>query len=804
MHHNTELLSHGMRHYKEGRLDAAEAVCQNILDTEPECADAYYILGLLSQRKQELENACACLRKATALKPESTLYHHTLGNLLLETGDAALAYDSFQRTLELDPRHAAAHFGTAIVLQQAGHYDEAETEYTRALETKPDFLEALCNLGAVMYFMGKLDKAVDNFLKALALNPDNAMIHYSLATAYQTQQRTEEATNSFREALRIKPDLVEAHFNLGILLRDQGDLTGAMECFRMALSINPRLAEAYSNLGNIANLAGDAHRAIEYYRKAVDFRQDYPDAYNNLGIVLMNSGDFTAAIVAFRSALKYSPDNPKINFNLGICHKESARYTEAIRYLDTALKLDPGINKAYAELCRINQIICAWHDDAHPASRLIEINRSCLEKNQESPVYPFDALSLPITPAEQTEIANSHAAAICRKSHISGNLFNQAYPEHTGRLRIGYISPNFNNHAEAHLTAGLYGSHDRDKFEIFAYSIGHDDGSVYRQRITQGCEHFTDIRNHSYQDAAGCIAGDGINILIDLAVYNTNSRPEILALRPAPVLVNYLGFPGSSGADFYDYIITDKVVTPPDQQQWYTEKFVYLPHCYQVNDQLQPAPDHIPSKSDCGLPEQAFVFCSFNNSYKVEPIMFAVWMRILARVPDSVLWLLHHSPEASGNLHNEAASHGIDPSRIVFADKQSKDSHLARHRHADVFLDTLYYNAHTTASDALRAGVPVITSIGTTFASRVAASQLTTMKLTELIASDLREYEELGVRLAKEPQYLAEIRHKLNTNLQTSPLFDTVGFTRSLERSYEMMWAIFTSGAKQQQIVVPG
>ena len=804
MHHNTELLSHGMRHYNEGRLDAAEAVCQKILNTEPECADAFYILGLLSQRKQELGTACSYLRKATALKPESSLYHHTLGNLLLEIGDSALAYDSFQRTLELDPQHAAAHFSTAIVLQRAGHYDEAVTEYTRALETKPNFLEALCNLGAVMYAKGKFDYSIDYFLKALALSPDNAMIYYSLATAYQAQQQPEEAARSFREALRINPDLVEAHFNLGILLRDQGDLTGAMKCFRMALSINPRLAEAYCNLGNIANLAGNAHQAIEYYRQAVHFRQDYPDAYNNLGIVLMNCGDLTAAIEAFRSALKYSPDNPKINFNLGVCHKESAHYTAAIHCLDTALKLDPGINKAYAELCRINQIICAWHDDAHPARRLIEINRSCLEKNQESPIYPFDALSLPLTPAEQTAIAKSHAAEICRKSRTPDYQFKQPTAVYTDRLRIGYISPNFNNHAEAHLTASLFGSHNRDRFDIFAYSIGNDDGSIYRRRIMRGCEHFTDIRDHSYQDAAGCIAADGINILIDLAVYNTNSRPEILALRPAPVQVSYLGFPGSSGADFYDYIITDRVVTPPDQQKWYTEKFVYLPHCYQVNDQLQPAPNHIPSKSECGLPEQAFVFCSFNNSYKIEPIMFAVWMRILTRVPGSVLWLLHHSPEASSNLHYEAARHGIDPSRLVFADKQTKDSHLARHRHADVFLDTLYYNAHTTASDALRMGVPVVTSIGTSFASRVAASQLTTMMLTELIASGLREYEELGVKLAIQPQYLSAIRRKLNTNLQTSPLFDTVGFARSLECSYERMWEIFTSGAIQKQIVVSG
>ena len=746
--------------YRKGNLEDAEAGCLAILNINPSNADAHHILGLISMQKGDNINALRQITKAIEISPEIALFYNSLGNLYLKNGDTNNAFLSLQKAIKLEPGMAEAHYSLGVILQHAGHQEAAIKAYKLALKSKPDYPEANCNLGAIFHASGNLDDAIACYRLSLSVDPCNYHIQYNLAHAYLAQQQHAPAERYFRKALVTNPESHEAHFSLGIALNAQGKQSEALECFR----------------------------------QTVRLKAEHADAHNNIGTILIAQGDYEQATNVLKKALFYTPDNAKIHFNLGTSLKESGHYTQAIKSFKHTLRLDESILKAYAEMYRCNQIICNWHDDACTTEKLIDLTKTCLGNRTGSPVYPFDSLSLPFTPETLKDIAASHAEVI-RQNARNSLHFNKKIHQKTGsRLRVGYVSQKFNNHAGAHLIASLFGLHNQVDFEIFAYSIGQNDRSVYRQRIMQGCEHFIDIHHCNFTEAAQRISDDGINILVDLGVYNSFSWTEIFALRPAPIQVSYLGFPGTSGAEFYDYILTDRTVTPPDQQQWYSESFVYLPTCYQVNDHLLRVPDQIPERSQCGLPDNAFVFCCFNNSYKIEPIIFDAWMRILFRAPEAVLWLLHHSPETTSNLRREAEARGISGERLIFAEKLPKDLHLARHKLAGLFLDTLIYNAHTTASDALRVGVPVITAPGVTFASRVASSLLKAVNLPEMITTTLDEYEELAVKVATDNVFMTEIREKLMNNLTFSPLFDTPLFARHLEKAYVMMWKRYSSG----------
>lgn len=371
------------------------------------------------------------------------------------------------------------------------------------------------------------------------------------------------------------------------------------------------------------------------------------------------------------------------------------------------------------------------------------------------------------------------------------------------KLRVGYLSTDFHRHATAYLIAELFELHDRARVEVCAYSYGPDDGSAIRRRLVGACDRFVEIAGASFEDAARCIYRDEIDILIDLKGYTRATRTEILALKPAPIQVSYLGYPGTMGADFIDYIITDRFISPPDQEPFFSEKFVYLPDCYQVNDRQRKIAEQTPTRTESGLPEDGVVFCCFNNTYKITPAVFDIWMRVLKGIPGSVLWLLEANGGSVVNLRREAKKRGVHPERLVFTPRMSMEKHLARFRIADLFLDTFPYNAHTTASDALWAGLPVLTCAGETFASRVAGSLLTAIGLPELITTSLADYEALALRLARSPARLAGLRKRLQKNRLTAPLFDSPRFTRHIESAYQMMWEVYLKGEAPHRMDVP-
>jgi len=535
------------------------------------------------------------------------------------------------------------------------------------------------------------------------------------------------------------------------------------------------------------------------FRRALQHAPDNPHLWTRLGEVGMarlTHGSLREAAECFRKVLELQPGLASAHFALGHVHHFEDRLDEAVRCYQAALELEPGTVAFGASLLTEMQWLCDWSR----LGELCESQRRSAVEQPEQPVQPFGMLSLPSTPTEQLACARNFARSLA--GSVAGDRKRLAFgfdraPQK--RRRIGYLSADFHGHATAYLAAELFELHDRSRFEIFAYSYGPDDRSPIRTRMQRGFDRFVDVCSLSHAEAAAAIHADGVEILVDLKGYTNHARPEIMALRPAPVQVNYLGYPGTMGADFIDYLVGDRLVSPVERAGDYSEKLVLMPDSYQVNDRRRPIAE-TPSRQALGLPGNGFVFCCFNQTYKILPDVFAVWMRMLEAVPGSVLWLLELNPWAPQNLRREASARGVDPSRLVFAPLLPLAEHLGRLSAADLFLDTLPVNAHTTASDALWAGLPVLTCAGETFASRVAGSLLAAVGVPELVTRSLAEYEALGLRLARASGELAELRRRLSRNRDTAPLFDTPRFVHHLETAYETMWRIHCSGGAPRLI----
>jgi protein O-GlcNAc transferase len=490
--------------------------------------------------------------------------------------------------------------------------------------------------------------------------------------------------------------------------------------------------------------------------------------------------------------------------NLGCAFLEKGQHDEAvIVFCKKAIEINPDLSEAYSLLAYEMQHMCNWQKFEALTPKLDRLTRKALDAGTKPAETPFISITRNASPSLNFAIAKSWSHDIERMMsnmniHFS---FDNRNTDKT-KIVIGYLSDRFGNTATANLMLSLFGLHDRDNFKIYCYSYGKDDGSHYRARIEQDSDKFIDISGLSDEASARCINEDHVDILVDLKGHTKDSRFEICALRPAPVQVNYLGFPCTTGADFIDYIITDKIVTPEDHSPYYSEKFVYMPHCYQVNDHTQPIADKVWEKVDFGLPEKCFVFCSFNQPYKIDSQIFDIWMKILKQVPESVLWLLFSNKIAEENLRREAESRGVKSERLIFAKSLPKDEHLSRLKLANLALDTRIVNGHTTTSDALWAGIPVITLQGNHFASRVSSSILAAIGIPELITYSIAEYEALAVRLALNALELKEIRQKIGRNRISTTLFDTPRFVRNLETAYKEIWEIFLAGEAPRQIEV--
>jgi len=709
-------------------------------------------------------------------------------------GRYAEAEAAYGEILAHEPGHFICLHHLGLIAHQRGDHALAAKLIERAISIKPDYVEALSNLGAVHRALANPEAALAATRQAIALAPEFAQAHSNLGNALEDQGFLDAALDAYRRAASLNPGFVEAHTNWANVLRKLGRCEEAAAVCERIIRHRPDSAEPYLSLGNILKELSQPGGAVQAYRRALALRPDFAEAYTNLGNVLQSEEAFEEAIDAYRQAVSLRPNLAEAHANMGAALESLGRLKEAISSYRMAVTLNPALLATRVWLHHKRRFICDWDGIEAEESELRTLMASARE-----PVHPFAALSMALKPDEQLRIASTFAAGFVAPAieHL-----RQDY-RGARKLKIGYLSADFCRHATALLTAELFERHDRSLFETFAYSYGPDDRSELGVRLRRAFDDFVDIRAMTDGEAAKRIKADKIDVLIELKGYTKGARTGISARRPAPVQVSFLGFPGTMGAEFIDYVIADPFVLPMDQQPFYSEKIVHLPDCYQPNDTKRLLSNITPTRADCSLPEQGFVFCSFNNTYKITPEFFAIWMRLLTAIPQSVLWLLDTNELVKENLRREALKYGVEPGRLVFAPRQASPEHLARHRLADLFLDTLPYNAHTTASDALWAGLPVLTCAGDTFAGRVAGSLLQAVGLPELVTFSPAAYEAMGLRLARDPVLLQSLRHKLLGNRLSAPLFDIARYTRHFEAALTQMWERWANGHEPESFAVP-
>ncbi|MFA4994585.1 MAG: tetratricopeptide repeat protein [Bdellovibrionales bacterium] len=716
---------------------------------------------------------------AESKKYESKLHEAVDSHINGRIGDAERLY---REVLAGNPQDAIALHYLGIILYHRGEFVEAVDLIRQSLSIQPNSAEAMSNLGLVLVAQEKTEEAIALYRKAIALKPDNADNYNNLASALLIQKKLDESIEASQQAIRLKPSFSIAYYNLGIAIQQKGMSEEAIKTFERAINLQPNFPEAYCNIGLAYMDIGKREEAISAYRKAIELRPNFPEAFNNLGQPLCELRRMEEASDAYRQAVTLRPTYISAVGNLATTLRKQGMLEEALRVYEQGLTFCPGDIKAEIEIMNLRRHVCEWKNFESDTRRLLEL---------ADQVEPFVFLNVPSKPEEQLRCARKWASKLTR-----GTAFDHSRVRTPGRIRIGYLSADFRRHATAYLMAELFERHDHARFEIFAYSYGYDDGSAIRQRLVRSFDHFTDLYSVSRSESAQRIYDDRIDILIDLKGYTGEARTEILVNRPAPIQVNYVGYPGTMGADFIDYIIADSFVAPKEHQPFFDEKIIHLPNAYQPNDTKREISDRVIMRHECKLPDQGFVFCSFNGSYKITPIMFDVWMRLLKAVPGSVLWLLVTTPVIEANIRREAAVRGVASERLVFAEGMDLPLHLARHKLADLFLDTLPICAHTTASDSLWAGLPILTCVGESFVGRVAGSLLRAMDLPELITYSVAEYEAQALELATNPQKLAEIKRKLTDKLLTSSLFNITQYTRDLEDAYTHMYNLRTAVEK--------
>jgi predicted O-linked N-acetylglucosamine transferase (SPINDLY family) len=617
----------------------------------------------------------------------------------------------------------------------------------------------LFNRGNTLFAMGQVTEALGDYDRSVSLASRFPPAWNNRANALRALGRLPEAIAAYGRVLALDPTALPVRKNRADLYRQMQRFTEALADYDAILRSDPTLADGWRMRGDLLRALGRFDAALASYAEAATRAPEVADTWREWGTLLWVG----------RGAL-----------------------AEAIEKLEHAVRLDPDLPYAQGFLAHLKMQACDWHAFAQSGARLdagVQAGKAVVE--------PFAFLPLSSSPADLMTCAE----IFVRDLYPAAPPVTRSSRAPHARIRLGYLSGEFHEQATAHLTAGLYEHHDRARFEVIALDNSLDDGSPMRQRLLAAFDGHIDITRLSDRAAAEAIAARGIDILVSLNGLFGRHRSGVFAMRAAPVQVNYLGFPGTTGADYMDYLIADRIVIPEEERRFYCEKVVWLPHCYQVNDHRRAA-EGTPSRAECGLPEAGFVFCNFNNSYKFTPDQFACWMRLLGQVDGSVLWLLQSNALAPDNLRREAQARGIAPERLVFAPPLSQCHHLARLALADLALDSLPYNQHTTGSDALFAGVPLLTCRGAAFSGRVGASLLAALDLPELVTASPADYEALALSLAREPQRLRLLREKLAANRATAPLFDTAATTQALEAAYTRMWGIYQRGEAPRAFAV--
>jgi predicted O-linked N-acetylglucosamine transferase (SPINDLY family) len=679
----------------------------------------------------------------------------------------------------------------ALDHQRAGRISDALKICKRLVREAPDSFECIYLLAMLHAEQRDLTAAIEMFRRAAGIRPEFTDAQYNLAVALSMAARHEEAVKCYEQILQANPRHLDARNNYAASLLASGRALDALHQYDQLIALSPASADAYNNRGMVLERLRRFDQALGDYDKAIALRPDFPQACVNRGNVLVGLRRSDDALASYRKAVGLKPDFADAYNNIGNIYCDRGHYEEALEAYNQALALKVDDSEARSMRLYAKMHLCDWSNFKSECSSVTSgIKRG-------APVYPFTILAFSSSLDEQF-----HCARLFSKRYpLSARPLWRGEKYSHDRIRVAYVSTDFRQHAVASILAGMFEDHDKSKFEVTAVSIGPDDGSEMRQRLQRAFEHFVDARQLSDDEIAIRIREAEIDILIDLNGYTAGARFGIFAHRAAPLQVGYLG--GTRGADYIDYLIADRTIVTPGQRPYYAEKIIYLPDSFQPIDDKRIVSDNVHSRAELGLPEKGFVFCCFNNSYKIVPRNFDSWMRILKRIDGSVLWLREDKAAASANLRKEAEARGVAGERLVFAQRMpSVEEHLGRHRSADLFLDTLPFNAHTTADDALWAGLPVLTQAGEALPGRVGASLLRAIGLPEMIAGTEEEYERIAIELASDPAKLEAIRAKLTRNRLTTPLFSTALFTRHMEGAYLAIYRRWREGLAPDDVSV--
>lgn len=772
------LFFEGLELMGRGDHAGAESRFSGALELAPDRPSILTNLAAVELQLGRIESARQHAQRAAELEPETPGAWMNLAQAELQGGRHEAAMDALRRVTGLEPDNAGAWALLAAQHDRCGQHPEAAEAYARAVALQPGRQDWLSNLGAIYNDLRRFDEALDCHERSLAIEADQPGTLSNKANSLHELRRYEEALVAHGRALVLAPDYAQGWSNKAGTLHALGRHAEALAAHERALQLQPDYAEGWSGKAGTLRALRRFDEALAACERALRLAPESPGALANKALILHDRRRFDEALALYDRALAGAPGDADAWFNRGVTLHELHRHEEAAASFERALALKPDAAFLPGMLLHAKMKICDW---SGLDIRIRELFDGVARGERVS--TPFQVLAL-----GESEALNRRAAEIWARDRCPGLSPVEFPPRAAGdRIRVAYVSADFHNHAAAFLAAELFERHDRGRFEIIALSYGADRDDAMRRRLVAGFDRFIDVRERGDAEIAAMARDMGIDIAVDLKGHTEDSRLGIFAHRAAPVQVTYLGYPGTTAVEGIDYLIADPVVIPPGHRMHFSESVAWLPDCYQVNDSRREIAAVSFSRAELGLPQQGFVFCCFNNSYKITPAVFDRWMRILRAVDGSVLWLVDDNAAVPGNLRAEAERRGVAGDRLLFAPRMQYPQHLARQRAADLFLDTWPYNAHTTASDALFAGLPVLTWLGKTFPSRVAASLLRAAGLPELVADTPEAYEDLAVTLATRPGRLAGLRERLQRNRATAALFDGARTTRLIEDLYLQM-----------------
>lgn len=688
------------------------------------------------------------------------------------------------------PSHGFAWMALGAALARQGRHTQSLQALDEALRVDPGDHQACCNRANALLELGRDEEALAGYAQALRLRPDHVEALRGQALVLRRLGRTEEALATLDTLSRVAPADLQGLQARAATLHALGRLQPALAAYDEILRLQPGDASALDNRGNVLFDLRRLPEALASLDQAVRLRPGNAAALNNRGTVLQEMGQLEDAVASYDAALRAAPGDAVALRNRAIALARLKRMEEAVQSFRRALQAAPDADFILGEYLHAKMHACEWQGLAEDLERVADGVAA-----GQRVIAPFQLLALVDDPVLHRQAAAIHATAKCGGVADSAPL--RRPPPRRGpqeRIRVGYYSADFHGHATCALIAEMLESHDRERFETFAFSFGPRIDDAMRRRVSRAFSRFIDVSGHDDAQLARLSHELGIDIAVDLKGYTQDSRPGLFARRCAPVQVNFLGYPGTLASPFHDYVIADRMVIPPEERANYSEQVVYLPGSHQPNDSKRPVSERVFTRAELGLPERGFVFCCFNNNYKILPATFGAWMRMLQAVPGSVLWLLEDNAAASRHLRQHARGAGVDPARLVFGPRMLPDEHLARHRQADLFVDTLPYNAGTTASDALWTGLPVLTCAGRSFASRLAASLLHSLGLPELVTRTVGEYEAQAIAIARDPARLAALRQRLAQARTRSTLFDGRDHARRIEAAFGAMHARHHAG----------